>query len=66
MTTPTDRRDLNLWAALAEVTAASTVMLRDTDVFDEPVAAAILVALEQAAAATPPVGLPLSDLRVAF
>ncbi|MFM9108456.1 MAG: lyase family protein [Chloroflexota bacterium] len=55
-----------LWAALADAFAASTVMLRDTDVFDEPVAAAILTSLEQVRAAAPAAHAPLSMLVVAF
>jgi argininosuccinate lyase len=66
MTAATDRRDQMLWAALAEAAAAHTVMLRDTDVFDDPVAAAILTSLEQVRPAAPPVGAPLSELATIF
>lgn len=55
-----------LWTTLADAFAASTIMLRDTDVFDEPVAAAILTSLEQARAAAPQGDTPLSLLVVDF
>ncbi|MGI9254842.1 MAG: lyase family protein [Thermomicrobiales bacterium] len=66
MTSESQSRERVLWNAIAEATAASAVMLRDTDVFDEPVAAAILTALEQTRASQPPTAAGLSDLVVAF
>ena len=54
-----------LWSALCDASAASTVMLRDADVFDEPVAAAILTSLGQVGGAAAP-DLPLSRMVVEF
>ncbi|MFM8594507.1 MAG: hypothetical protein ACKOCK_08980, partial [Chloroflexota bacterium] len=61
--TGTDRA---MWRALSEIVAAHVVMLRDEDVFDEPVAQAVLTALEATQAGEVPATDGPTTLVAAF
>ncbi|MCC6313832.1 MAG: hypothetical protein IT337_07440 [Thermomicrobiales bacterium] len=63
MLTEASRRAV--WRAIGNAIAAHVVMLRDTAVFDDPVAAAVLTALDGVRCADPPEG-DVSDLVAVF
>lgn len=60
-----EHRTKAIWAAIAETVAAQAVMLRDAATFDDPVAAAVLTALDGARRGDPP-DAALSELVAAF
>ncbi len=60
-----DQQTRAIWAAIGETIAAQAVMLRDAATFDDPVAAAVLTALDGARRGDPPAA-PLTALVAAF